>query len=192
MTRPLFIDGEQVTLRVRNEEEPILREGRNHPAVRRFIGAFRTPVPAGELTDGTDAELAPSTVIVPKHGELQGDPVGAVSLAPIQEIDGYGNLGIWILPSAWGKGIALDASAQMIDYGFRELGLHRVSAFVMAPNERSQRLCERLGFVHEGTSRKAQFAEGEYVDAERYGLLADEWAGPGEIVDPERLQATGN
>ena len=44
----------------------------------------------------------------------------------------------------------------------------------MAPNEASTRLCERLGFVHEGIAREAQFADGDYVDAERCGLLADE------------------
>jgi RimJ/RimL family protein N-acetyltransferase len=53
----------------------------------------------------------------------------------------------------------------------------------MAPNDASRTLCERLGFVHEGTARQAQFADGEYVDVERYGLLVDEWESPREVLD---------
>ena len=53
----------------------------------------------------------------------------------------------------------------------------------MAPNQDSKTLCERLGFVHEGTARGTQFANGKYVDVERYGLLVDEWEGPTEVLD---------
>ena len=187
MTRPLFIDGEQVTLRVGEREEPILHEGQNHPEVRRYISAFRTPSIDGDSDSASDDGDAPWTVIVPKRGRLQGEPVGAVSLAPIQQIDGYANLGVWTLPDVWGCGLALDACAHMIDYGFRELGLHRISATVMAPNDPSKRLCSRLGFVHEGVSRESQFADGQYHDAERYGLLVHEWDGPASVVDTEKL-----
>ena len=53
----------------------------------------------------------------------------------------------------------------------------------MTLNEASKTLCERLGFVHEGTARQAQFVDGEYVDVERYGLLVDEWEGPKAVLD---------
>lgn len=182
MTRPLFIDGERVTLRVAKTEEPILRRGQNHPAVRRYISTFRTPAHPDDSQTPDDSDTAPWTVIIPKGKDSPNDPVGSVSLAPIQEIDGYGNLGIWLLPDAWGNGFALDACAHLIEYGFRELALHRISATVMAPNERSQRLIKRLGFVHEGTAREAQFADGKYVDTDRYGLLHDEWDGPEEVL----------
>ncbi|MEF8859227.1 MAG: GNAT family protein [Halolamina sp.] len=80
-------------------------------------------------------------------------------------------------------GYALEASAHLLDHGFRELRLHRISVTVMAGNDASTRLCERLGFVHEGTTREAQFADGEFADVQRYGLLEDEWAGPTAVLE---------
>lgn len=185
MTRPLFIDGDRVTLRVSKADEPTLREGRNHPSVRRYISRFRTPIRESESPNGSDNGLSPTTVIVPKENGGEG-AVGSVSLAPIRQIDGYGNLGVWLHPDAWGEGFAVDACAHMIEYGFEELALHRISATVMSPNKRSIRLIERLGFTHEGAAREAQFADGEYVDVERYGLLVTEWNGPAGVLKPRR------
>lgn len=76
-----------------------------------------------------------------------------------------------------------DETAHLIDHGFREHRLHRTSATLMAENDASRRLCERLGFVHEGTARETQFTDGGFVDAERYGLLEREWDGPDAVLD---------
>ena len=182
MTRPLFVEGDRVTLRVADDTEPALERGKNHPDVRRYVSVFRRPR-RSDSTDSTDDD--PWTVIVPRGADTPDDPVGSVSLAPIQQVDGYANLGVWLSPDAWGHGYAVDACAHMIDYGFRELALHRVSATAMTPNEPSIGMLDRLGFVHEGTAREAQFADGEHVDAERYGLLRGEWEGPEAVLDAD-------
>jgi len=139
MTRPLFVEGDRVTLRVADDTEPALERGKNHPDVRRYVSVFRRPQ-RSDSSDSPDGDDDPWTV---------------------------------------------DACAHMIDYGFRELALHRVSATAMAPNGPSIRMLDRLGFVHEGTAREAQFADGEYVDVERYGLLRDEWESPEAVLDAD-------
>lgn len=188
MTGQTFIDCERVELRPAEEADlPFLREGVNHPDVRRYIGVFRTPYTDERYRE----ELWPvehqadnvSLLAVPKAGEHAGDPVGSVQLTPVKEAHGYANLGVWFHPKAWGRGYALEASAHLVEYGFQQLRLHRVSAMAASPNEASRTLCKRLGFVHEGTTREAQFADGRYVDVERYGLLVDEWDGPAEVLD---------
>ncbi|APX95348.1 GNAT family N-acetyltransferase [Natronorubrum daqingense] len=187
MTRPTFINCDRLELKPPEEGDiRFLREGVNHPQVRRFISSFRTPYTNDRYRD----ELWPidndgdsvTLLAVPSEGEFVGEPVGSLSLSPIIKGDGYANFGIWFHPKAWGNGYALESSAYLIEYGFEYLRLHRISATVMAPNEASKTLCERLGFVHEGTAREAQFAGGEYVDVDRYGLLHDEWRGPNEIL----------
>ncbi len=100
--------------------------------------------------------------------------------------DGYANFGAWFHPKAWGQGYATEASAHLVEHGFRDLRLHRVSAVVGADNDASKRLCDRLGFVHEGTAREAQYVDGEYADVDRYGLLVDEWDGPEAVLEPYR------
>ncbi len=53
--------------------------------------------------------------------------------------------------------------------------MHKIAANVFAFNEPSQALVESLGFTHEGTNREERFADGEYHDVYRYGVLAREW-----------------
>ncbi|RJT07432.1 GNAT family N-acetyltransferase [Halococcus sp. IIIV-5B] len=186
MSRPTFINCDRLDLKPAEEEDiGFLQEGVNHPQVRRYISVFRTPYNEERYRDelwsrGNDD---PSLLAIPNEGEFEGEPVGTVSLSPVIKDDGYANFGVWFHPNAWGNGYALEASAYLIEYGFRDLRLHRISATTMASNEASKTLCERLGFVHEGTARETQFADGKYVNVERYGLLIDEWNEPEKILN---------
>lgn len=190
MTGTTFIDCDRLDLRPADEADiEFLRDGVNHPDVRRYISAFATPYTEeryrDELWPIEHDEDSVSLLAVPTDGEFAGEPVGSVQLSPVQYRDGYANFGVWFHPNVWGNGYAFEASAHLVDYGFQRLRLHRISATVMAPNEASTALCERLGFVHEGTARETQFATGTYVDVERYGLLVDEWVGPEEVLGTE-------
>lgn len=49
----------------------------------------------------------------------------------------------------WGRGIASAAAAQALAYGFSKLSLREIVAFTAAPNHRSIRLMERLGFIRD-------------------------------------------
>jgi len=185
VSRPTFIETDRLELTPPEEDDiDFLREGVNHPDVREHIGVFREPYTEQRYRDelwGVDTDSS-TLIAVPKSGDYAGDPVGSVQLYPVNDADGSANFGVWFHPDAWGNGYATEASAHVIDYGFRELRLHRISASVMAGNDASRRLCERLGFVHEGTTREAQFADGDYRDTERYGLLENEWEGPDAIL----------
>lgn len=109
--------------------------------------------------------------------------MGSVQLYPVNLDRRWANLGAWLLPEAWGRGYATGSCAHLLDHAFFERGLHRVSAAPLAPNESSVALCERLGFVHEGTSRELGFVDGEFVDQERYALLGREWEGPDAVLE---------
>jgi len=188
MPGPTFIECDRIDLRPPAEEDiEFLQAGVNHPKVRRYVGVFRTPYTEEnyreELWPVDSDEDNASLLAVPTDGEFEDEPVGSVQLAPVVDADGYANFGVWFHPDAWGRGYAMEASAHLIEYGFSDLRLHRIAATVMDGNDASRRLCERLGFVHEGTTRETQFADGEYVDLERYGLLVDEWDGPGAVLD---------
>ncbi|MFP9062067.1 GNAT family N-acetyltransferase [Natrialbaceae archaeon A-chndr2] len=188
MPGPTFITTDRLELRPPEESDiPFLQEGVNHPEVRKYISAFEGPYDEQRYRDELRAREndgdATTLLAVPTTGEFADEPVGSVSLAPVIQRDGYANFGVWFHPKAWGNGYALEASAHLLEHAFRERRLHRVSATAMCPNEASQQLCERLGFVHEGTAREAQFADGAYVDVERYGLLRREWGGPANVLE---------
>jgi RimJ/RimL family protein N-acetyltransferase len=63
----------------------------------------------------------------------------------------------------------------MLDFGFRELGLHRIQAACGPDNRMSQRLLARLGFTPEGRIRGHVFTNGAWRDSLLYSILDNEW-----------------
>jgi RimJ/RimL family protein N-acetyltransferase len=84
-------------------------------------------------------------------------------------------LGYAIRFDDWGHGYATDAARTLIDFGFRELDLHRVSAAIGPDNQPSIRLVERLGFQREGRIRDHVFTNGAWRDSLLYSVLAEDW-----------------
>jgi ribosomal-protein-alanine N-acetyltransferase len=75
----------------------------------------------------------------------------------------------------WGRGLASEAVALALDWGFRNLGLHRIEADIDPRNEASRTLLARLGFQPEGVLRERFFVGNQPADSELHGLLAQEW-----------------
>lgn len=175
MPGPVFIDGDRIELRtVEKEDIEFLARGVNHPDVRRYISVFRTPQNTEryeEVFENIDSSEDDVSLLICADGE----PAGSIQLYPVDDSRGWTNLGFWVHPDEQGNGYATEACELIIEYGFRELRLHRISAVAMAPNTASRRVLERVGFTHEGTNRESAFADGEYVDDEQYGLLESEW-----------------
>ena len=65
-------------------------------------------------------------------------------------------LGWWLRPDCWGKGLATEIASATMEYGFRTYGFPRVISVIQPGNERSVRVAERLGmrldssFTHNG------------------------------------------
>jgi RimJ/RimL family protein N-acetyltransferase len=76
----------------------------------------------------------------------------------------------------WGHGYMQSAVLTVLRWGFAELELNRVHAYVMITNDRSIRLLEHCGFVREGTLRQFRIARGEPRDFHLYALLARDFA----------------
>ncbi|MFT3980083.1 MAG: GNAT family protein [Ferruginibacter sp.] len=75
------------------------------------------------------------------------------------------------------KGYMTEALEAVLEYGFTELGLHRVEALVAADNTASLKLLRRYGFSFEGTMREDYCVNGVNEDSDCYSLLKKEWEG---------------
>jgi ribosomal-protein-alanine N-acetyltransferase len=64
-------------------------------------------------------------------------------------------------------------------YGFEELNLARIQAWVFAINTASVRVLEKAGFKYEGTLRQKVDFGTHRVDDHVYGILKSEWNGGG-------------
>lgn len=74
-----------------------------------------------------------------------------------------------------GKGYGQDAIKLILNYGFNELNLHRISLTVMDYNTSAIKAYERAGFVKEGIHRQAIQRYGKRYDLLLYGILRDEF-----------------
>jgi ribosomal-protein-alanine N-acetyltransferase len=90
-----------------------------------------------------------------------------------------GTLGYEIGKSYWGRGLMPEGLAAIIRYGFEQLDLHRIDAYVMTPNARSARVLQKLGFAAEGVLRDYGFWKGTFSDLRLFSLLRSDspkWA----------------
>src|SRR4051794_10749837 len=77
-----------------------------------------------------------------------GAIAGTISLSdivrgPLQRA----SVGYWVAEEHNGRGLASRALAELVDYSFGELELHRLEAGTMLDNEASQRVLRRNGFT---------------------------------------------
>jgi len=77
-------------------------------------------------------------------------------------------------PAYRGGGYGTDAVRVISRYAFEEMGLHRLTLWVVADNVRAVRAYKKAGFVEEGRRREAFRARGERYDYLMMGLLEHE------------------
>lgn len=82
-------------------------------------------------------------------------------------------IGLWLLPEFWGRGIMTEAIPLICDYGFNELGLHRVEAVVETENLPCKKVMERLKFQHEGTMKECEYKNGRFISLDYYAKFKD-------------------
>jgi RimJ/RimL family protein N-acetyltransferase len=74
--------------------------------------------------------------------------VGLCHLAPTEA--GEVEIAYRVRRDRWGNGIATEAAATWLDFGFCELGLQRIVAFIDPANLGSLRVATKLGMAEEG------------------------------------------
>lgn len=78
-------------------------------------------------------------------------------------------------PSYWKKGLATEAVETILNFGFVDLNLHRITAGVATANQASIRLLERVGMIREGMHRKILPIRGEWWDNYHYAILEEDF-----------------
>ncbi len=77
--------------------------------------------------------------------------------------------------SYWNRGIATEAVAAIIRYGFEHYRLHRIEAHVVTVNAASERVLRKLGFREEGYLRESYFSGGRFLDERLFALLKSDF-----------------
>ena len=106
---------------------------------------------------------------------VSGALCGTVGCHPIDWSNRNCSLGYWIDEVQEGKGIITRCCANMLDYIFDELGLHRAEIRCGTGNLKSCAVPERLGFTREGVVRQAEWVNDRWVDLVVWGILEEDW-----------------
>lgn len=110
------------------------------------------------------------------------DLVGMIGLHDItsHHSGDHAEIGFWVTAEGRGHGYVVEAAQAVIDWGFRQLGLVRISWRAVAGNVPSARAARALGFRYEGLQRQALTSPRGRDDGWFGGLLRDDERTPVE------------
>jgi RimJ/RimL family protein N-acetyltransferase len=171
------IKGEKITLRPYrlSDAEAILR-GASDPVARRLTGTHATFTLEQTQNYVARYETAEDRVgfIIAHPATLE--PLGEIVLLGIDEDNRNAGLRIAIFNQEdFSKGYGSEAIRLVVNHGFKELNLHRISLEVFDFNPRAIHVYEKVGFKREGVMRDALFYDGEYHNTIMMGILESEW-----------------
>lgn len=108
--------------------------------------------------------------------EYKGVPVGLIGFLSIYRHHGKAELYISMGEEKYkGKGIAKQATGEILAYVFFELNLNRIYLYMETGNIRARRLFEGVGFRQEGIVRQDLFSKERFVDRVMYAMLKSEY-----------------
>lgn len=80
-------------------------------------------------------------------------------------------IGFWLFPEYWGKGIMKEAIPLLCNYAFTNLQLHRIEGFVDSKNENCKRALSKLDFQFEGTMKDCELKQDQFISLEIYSKI---------------------
>ena len=84
-------------------------------------------------------------------------------------------LGYFILPGYWGKGIVSEAAKEVIDYAFDKCNVIKIETGCIKDNIGSESVMKKLGMIKEAEFKKHVLLDSKLYDRVEYRLLKEEW-----------------
>lgn len=176
----LLLVSERVRLRgVRDEDLPRLARWEMDPARMATLSNWVVPPSEAAAKERIARWCANDKDNAGFAIETLADPpvlVGNIHLWGARPKDRCATLGIALAREHIGRGYGTDATRVIVDYAFREMGLHRIQLAVAPFNRAGIRAYEKAGFVEEGRHRDAVWHDGRWYDEVLMSLLDHEWA----------------
>ena len=171
-----MIKGTYVGLRAVEESDlKTLLDWRNNPKFRKFFREYR------ELNYYQQFQWFKNKVNADNCTSMfsiidldRNNLVGVCGLCYINWINRSADLSIYIgkddlyIDSKY----ALDSANALINYGFKELNLHRIWTEIYSFDLQKIKFLEAIGFSLEGRHRQTYYYDGEWLDSLFYGLLS--------------------
>ena len=159
---------------IKREDQAFVFEGLSHPQVIPHYGVwYDTFEDTATQMDFYDEQWKEGNGCFWKIVDrLNGERVGVIGFNNYQQKHNKAEIGYWLLPKFWRKGIIAEVLPVVIGYMQRERKIHRIESMVEEGNEDSFKVMERAGFQYEGTMRDCEIKRGKYISLRIYSLIA--------------------
>lgn len=172
-----MLEGDRINLTpLEHEDLPLIVEWRNQPSVRRWF-FDKSLISRSAQEEWYRRYLAdPRRQMFVARLKESGDPVGVIGFSAIDAANRSAEIGSTIVAgAARGHGYGAEMVRAMLEYGFRDLNLHRIYAYAIGRNAASIRVKQKCGFRIEGVLREAHYCDGAYADVVLLAILRAEW-----------------
>ncbi len=132
------------------------------------IHAFASVEECRDAINYWQADIGFKAIVCKTDGCL----AGFICLNDMDRYDGYMELEYGIASEYRGRGYATQAVKRMLEYGFNELDILAIAAWVRSHNVKSVRVLEKCSFTFEGRLRKHAR---DKSDTLCYSILKEEW-----------------
>jgi len=122
------------------------------------------------------------------HETVNADPAHTAEYAIEYEGRVIGKAGFWRMPEVgyllhpdyWRRGLGQEALQALIQYGFEQRGLDKITADVDPNNAASLAMLKKLGFVETGRQKNTLEIGGKWFDSVYLALTRDKQDGPSD------------
>jgi ribosomal-protein-alanine N-acetyltransferase len=138
----------------------------NHPQVAVMLrNNFPFPFSIHNATDFIFRSKKNTDFSIQKAIIFKDKLVGAIGVEWKDDVFKYnGEIGYWVTPDHWGKGIATESVRLMVDFAFKVQPVKRIFAEVFSDNSASVRVLEKCNFEKEAVLKNAIIKNGQFQD----------------------------
>ena len=171
-----ILESERVILRqfVATDLENVFK-GLSHPDIIKYYGISFDSLEATkeQMTWFADLEKNNTGIWWAVCSKADGSFLGAGGLNALSTEHKKAEIGFWLLPESWGKGLMTETMPLICNYAFNEIGLHRIEGFVETKNTNCKKAMAKLKFNLEGTMQDCEVKNGAFISVDIYSKFAE-------------------
>ena len=150
-------------------------KGLSHPDVIKYYGVSFGSLEATkeQMTWFSNLEKNATGIWWAICSKSDGTFLGAAGLNDLDKENKKAEIGFWLLPENWGRGIIAEAVPLILTHAYNNLGLHKVEAFVETENENCKKALLKLKFKLESTQKDCEVKNGKMISIQTYAKFKD-------------------
>ncbi len=170
---PDFVTNRFVLRQLKNSDLEYVFKGLSDPKVIKYYGVSFSSLEAAkeQMKWYSNLEKTKTGIWWAICEKKSGFFNGAIGLNDIDQLQKSAEIGFWLLPEYWGKGIIKECMTEIDSYSFQIIKLKKINAFIESENKKCLSLVKKLNFIHEKTLNNYEFKKGKPISLYHYSKI---------------------